>query len=441
MSEKKFANAQLERAFLGIYLKAEKKELDAYRRGGVTLGTEDFSSEARKFIFSYIAETLKAGKKPQPALLLSKAGDQSAYVNSELFECAKEAANAWGLDSFAADIRALAVKKHLSGDLVRLADDLETDKDPGEVMHDALQKITDYSASLSAGAGNVRYGIEAFNSYLKDLIEIKNGRRERGLLTGLPKFDFCTGGLRRKTVNIIAARPGIGKSALALNIAIHALKSTQAPVIVFSLEMPSEDIAARACAIVSGVSMHSLESWNASTDEWDRMIDFFGATEKRFLIEDGSSLKPSDVDAVLARVKARAGEPALVVIDYLQLMQSDYKAENQNIRVTQISRDLKILSGRYNCPFLVLSQMNRASQKNEGGPQNSDLRDSGAIEQDADTISFLTAGKDPADLWLSLTKNRRGGLKTGADRIKLHFNKETQEITEEADATYGNGEI
>lgn len=437
------AKKAVERAFLGLMLKAEKSEIERYRRAGVVLDADDFTSERRKFIFDFCASEIKAGRAPNPVLMLSKAGDQEAAINQEMFLCAQTAAqdHVSGLDGLASDLKAASVRRHWAADLERLQDDLKSDEDPEVLLEKAQEKITAYRQSMSGAASGLCVSVLAFDSFVKEAKAVKDGITDRGLATGFPVFDAATGGLRKKTLNILAARPGVGKSALALNIVVNALRRTKdAPVLVFSLEMPREDLAARICAILSSADMARLEDLDLTAEQWDAVFNFFGHEGTRLFFDDAPALKPSDIDAVLARMKARRGTPALVVVDYLQLMQSDSKAENNVIRVGQISRDLKILSGRYDCPFLVLSQMNRASLKNEGGPQNSDLRDSGAIEQDADTITFLNNGKEASEMWMSITKNRRGGLRAGDQKIRLYFDHAKQTITERGDLpVYGGG--
>lgn len=430
--------AALERGFLSMLLAADRAALAEYRKGGIELAAGDFTGKVRPFMFSALMDQIASGRPQNAAQLASASGELMPEVLAELGRMAKVPSDTRWMAGYAQDIRSAAVMRRMGAAVGRLGSEIALPgADASKIVQDGLTEFTGMLQALSTNPDSLKTGRAAFNSLLRQLRDYQKGKLDRGIKTGLPSLDLQTGGLRRKTMNIIAARPGVGKSALALNIALNVLNQRQeGPVVLFTLEMPAEDIVSRACACVTGETMQNLEKAEVSQQGWDRMLDFFEHQGRRLYIDDRGMLRPSDADAVLSRIEAAGGRPELVVIDYIQLMASDLRAENQTVRVAQISRALKQLSGTYDCPFLVLSQMNRASLKNEGGPQNSDLRDSGALEQDADTIMFLTSGKAESDLYLSLTKNRRGGLKTGENKIRLGFDKERQRILEQGGESY-----
>lgn len=432
----------LERCFLRMMLAADKKDIAEYRRQGITLEQDDFTGKARQYIFGALENQLAAGRSQDAVQLVNAANELEAEVLTELskISTAQSGDPRW-MPGYAHDIRDASVMRRMEHAVEKLNTQMALPgADPSKIAQDVLTEFTGMAQALSTNPDSLKTGNQAFRDYLKQVWEYQEGKLQRGLNTGLPSLDRQTGGLRRKTVNIIAARPGVGKSALALNIALNVLNASEpegkGAIVLFTLEMPAEDIVSRAGANVSGTPVKDMEECQVPQQGWDSMMNFFEHQGRRFFIDDRGTLRPSDVDAVLSRIESEYGTPMLVVIDYIQLMTSDLKAENQTVRVAQISRALKQLSGRYNCPFVVLSQMNRASLKNDDGPQNSDLRDSGALEQDADTIMFLEAKKSETDLWLSLTKNRRGGLRVGENKIRLRFDKPTQRILETGGEAY-----
>jgi replicative DNA helicase len=272
-----------------------------------------------------------------------------------------------------------------------------------------------------------------------------NPNKPRGLPTGFIDFDAKTGGLRGGDLLIIAGRPSMGKSTLAINMAEHAAlkEGVRASVAIFSLEMPAEQILTRMLSSVGSVHLGNIRSGKLSEDDWPRIT---GATKQlqdaKIFIDDTPALTPTELRARSRRIKREHGLD-LIVVDYLQLMTVPGTKENRATEISEISRGLKALAKELNCPVIALSQLNRGVEQRENKkPVMSDLRESGAIEQDADMILLIyrdevynkeTPKKGVADI--DLAKHRNG--ETG--EIRLTFRGQHARFENYADPAYGEG--
>lgn len=256
----------------------------------------------------------------------------------------------------------------------------------------------------------------------------------RGVQTGLIKLDRLTNGLQKSDLIVLAARPGMGKTSLAMNIVENAALNNDKVCAVFSLEMPEVQIIQRLLCGFAGVSMSSALSGKLESNDWKKLTK---ASEKmrksRIYIDDSSRVTPAEILSKCRRIKSKNnGQLDLIMIDYIQLMSSGKKNAEQNRtqEVADITRELKIMAKELDVPVIALSQLRRMQSKE---PQLSDLRESGAIEQDADIVMFINRPdvgatdeelkkgniiKGMADLIVA--KHRNGGL----DRIKLRFKGE-----------------
>ena len=232
--------------------------------------------------------------------------------------------------------------------------------------------------------GNFPGGVNAF---------LDPSQRVSGLSTGFAKFDEMTGGLHGGELLILAARPSMGKTALALNVAQHVATHPQMrkPVAVFSLEMSSASLLTRLLCSAARVDQHKFRAGYLNADERRKLqVALADLTESPLFLDDTAGVNLMDIHSKLRRMQAEHGL-SLVVIDYLQLMSSRGRSENRNQEVSAISRGLKLMAKDLDVPFLVLSQLSRAAETRIGDhkPQLSDLRDSGSIEQDADLVMFI----------------------------------------------------
>jgi replicative DNA helicase len=247
-----------------------------------------------------------------------------------------------------------------------------------------------------------------------------NPDQMRGLATGFTDFDKLTGGLRAGDLVIIAGRPSMGKSTLAVNMAEYAAinPKIRAPVAIFSMEMPSDQIITRMLASIGGVPLSSLRSGRIADEDWARITSATSQlSEAKIFIDETPALTPTDLRARARRLKREHGL-GLVVIDYLQLMQVPGNKENRATEIAEISRGLKVLAKELQVPVIALSQLNRSvEQREHKKPVMSDLRESGAIEQDSDMILLIyrdevydknTTKKGIAEI--ELVKHRNGEI-------------------------------
>jgi replicative DNA helicase len=212
-----------------------------------------------------------------------------------------------------------------------------------------------------------------------------------GLSTGFADFDEQTSGLQPADLIIVAGRPSMGKTTFAMNIAENAAIHSKQPVAVFSMEMPADSLAMRMLSSLGRIDQHRLRTGRLNDDDWPRLTSAIALlNEAPLFIDDTPALNPTELRARARRLKREHGL-SLIVIDYLQLMQgSGRSTENRATEISEISRSLKALAKELDVPLIALSQLNRSlEQRPNKRPVMSDLRESGAIEQDADLISFI----------------------------------------------------
>lgn len=276
-------------------------------------------------------------------------------------------------------------------------------------------------------------------------------RKERitGLPTGFDRLDKMTAGLHPGDLIIVAGRPGMGKTAFALNLGLNACTSRSTPVAVFSLEMPKEQLARRMLCSEARVDASRLRTGQLSREDWPKLINAAGMlAEMPIWIDDTPSITIMELRAKCRRLRADKGL-GLVVLDYLQLMRSGGRTESREQEISEISRSLKALAKELEVPVIALSQLNRGVEtrgSKDRRPQLADLRESGAIEQDADTILFIyrdeVYNRDSEDQGVAeiiIGKQRHGP--TGITRSRF-FNEYTRfenlaEESYEQDAAFG----
>lgn len=253
-----------------------------------------------------------------------------------------------------------------------------------------------------------------------------------GLSTGFVGLDKITTGLHEGNLIILAARPAMGKTALALNIAKHVATMERKPAVIFSLEMGAEELIERMVASEGMVPGYHLKTGNLSTDEWKRLVQAqSNLYDTPIFVDDTAGIRISEIRSKARKLSQEMGGLGIIIIDYLQLI-TGLKGENRQQIVSEISRELKILAKDLRVPVIALSQLSRSvEQRQDKRPMLSDLRESGSIEQDADIVAFLYREayyqKEQADSQeannvteLILEKNRHGSFGT----VKLYFHKE-----------------
>ena len=244
-----------------------------------------------------------------------------------------------------------------------------------------------------------------------------NPEEVKGMPTGFSALDKVLVGLGSADLVLVGARPGMGKTAFAMNIAVSAAKRTKKAVCVFSLEMSAEQLVTRLLSSEGMVDSYHLRSGELDEEEWSKIANAASAmAETDILIDDTTGITVSGMKAKLRRVK----NLGLIVIDYLQLMQSEKKTDNRVNEVADISRSLKLMAKEFGVPVICCAQLSRGPEKRDDKrPQLSDLRDSGAIEQDADSVMLLYRGdyydmdNPVSEAEVIIAKNRHGSVGRG----------------------------
>ena len=261
---------------------------------------------------------------------------------------------------------------------------------------------------------------------IDQLFQRDNPSDVTGIPTGYKDLDMMTSGLQPGDLIIIAGRPSMGKTSLALNMCEYVSVDTGLPTAVFSMEMSSTQLVSRLIGSVGKLNQHKMRTGQLDDNDWEKLSYALGQlNEAPIFIDEGSALNPYEVRARARRLHKQCGRLGLIVIDYLQLMGSAGSTENRATEISEISRSLKALAKELNVPVIALSQLNRSvEQRPDKRPVMSDLRESGAIEQDADVIMFIyrdevynpeTPDKGIAEIILAKQRNGPVG------RVKLTF--------------------
>ena len=265
------------------------------------------------------------------------------------------------------------------------------DIEPSEIVAEAEAEIL--KASQNTESSSPISLEELSPSVLRNIDELRSGGSIKGYLSGFKDLDNVLSGFQPGSLNIIAARPSMGKTALALNIAqFGGIRDSNPCVLLFSLEMSAEQLMQRMYAAESGVSLSSITEGRMSDEDYYSLAEASDRLSKRrIFINDSSELSAVDFRTKCRRFKTRHPDLALIVVDYLQLMHTERKRnDNRQQETADISRMLKAVAIELECPVIALSQLSReVERRTEKKPQLSDLRDSGAIEQDADTVILL----------------------------------------------------
>jgi len=263
---------------------------------------------------------------------------------------------------------------------------------------------------------------------LDEIEAISAGVTREGVMTGFKDLDALTNGFHAGNMVVLAARPGVGKSTLGLDIARHASIKNGDTSVIFSLEMSRSEITMRMLSAEARVGLNNIRSGSLSDEEWGRLAKRMGEiSEAPLFIDDSANLSLMEIRAKARRLKQRHNLK-LIVIDYLQLMTSGKKVENRQQEVSEFSRNLKLLAKELNVPIIAISQLNRSpEQRSDKKPMLSDLRESGSIEQDADVVILLhrdemyDSQSRSGEADLIVAKHRNGQTRTITVAAQLHF--------------------
>jgi replicative DNA helicase len=400
-------NIDAEQALLGAVLVNN----DAYYRVSDFLEPVHFFEDLHKRIYEIATTLIKAGKVATPITLKTFLGDQDlggVTVSQYLARLAAEATTVINAEDYGRTIYDLAIRRSLIGigeDLVNTAYDAPVETSPRDQIEETERRLYEL-----AETGKYDGGFQRFSEALTTAIDMAANAFKRegklsGIATGLTDLDRMMGGLQPSDMVIIAGRPGMGKTALATNIAFNIAKAYEfekqpdgshktvngGVVGFFSLEMSAEQLATRIIAEQSGVPSYKIRRGDIREDDFYKITDVARDMQAMPLyIDQSGGLAIAQLAARARRLKRQRGLD-LLVVDYLQLLSgSSKKGENRVQELTEITTGMKALAKELNVPILALSQLSRqVEQRDDKRPQLSDLRESGSIEQDADVVMFV----------------------------------------------------
>jgi len=312
-----------------------------------------------------------------------------AYIG----QLARNTPSTANLGAYAQIVRDRSILRQLitaSGDIAERAYNTEG-RTPGEVLDFAEQSVFEI-AQTDSRRGSGFTPLRGLLSQAIDRIEelFASGDAVTGVATGFSDLDEMTSGLQPSDLVIIAGRPSMGKTSLAMNIVENAAVGSKLPVAVFSMEMPGQQLALRMLASLGRINAHRIRTGKLNDDDWPRLTSAVGMlNDAPIYIDDTPSLTPLEL-RTRARRLAREHGLGMIIVDYLQLMQGSDGNENRATEISAITRSLKILAKELKVPLVAMSQLNRSlEQRPNKRPVMSDLRESGSIEQDADVIVFI----------------------------------------------------
>jgi len=395
----------------------------------------DFYRHEHKLVYAAVATLVNASKPADVITVfeqlqsLGKADEVGglAYLNS-LAQYVPSAAN---IRRYAEVVRERAILRKL----LTASDEIATNafnpqgKSVAKILDEAEQKIF----NIGEEGSRMKQGFQGMDTLVVDLMDrvqemADNPNDITGVPTGFYDLDRMTAGFQAGDMIVLAARPSMGKTALAINIAEHVALNEGLPVAVFSMEMGASQLAVRIVGSIGRINQGHLRTGKLTDDEWPRLTEAIEKLRNISLhIDETPGLTPSELRANARRLARQCGKLGLIVVDYLQLMSGsgNSSGENRATELGEISRGLKMLAKELQCPVIALSQLNRSvEQRTDKRPMMSDLRESGAIEQDADIIMFIYRdeyynkdSKEPGVAEVIIGKQRNGPTGT----VKLAF--------------------
>lgn len=359
---------------------------------------KNFYRAEHRIIFHIIMQ-LASRNSPFDVITLAealKSHNELANIGGEvyLFELARNTPTAANIAAYADIVREHSILRQL----ISVATDITENafqpsgRTSAEILDEAERKVFQIAEVGARGGGPQHIGdiLPRTIERIDDLFRSDN--KITGLSTGYQDLDEMTSGLQQADLVVVAGRPSMGKTTFAMNIAENVAMKSRKPVLVFSMEMPGDALAMRMISSLGRIDQQCIRSGKLSDEDWPRITSTVGMlSESGMYIDDTPALSPSELRARARRVaREQGGQLGLIVIDYLQLMQVPGFKENRTTEISEISRSLKSLAKELNVPVIALSQLNRGlEQRQDKRPVMSDLRESGAIEQDADIILFI----------------------------------------------------
>lgn len=397
---------------------------------------DDFYKPANKIVFKTMLSLFKKGEPIDATTMVSALTNQGDISKiggmNYVVELVNSTPTSKNVEHYAKLVKEKATLRKVIADLSEsLSSAYQGDVSISDIISKTEKSMLDIS-NQNTGTG-FRNVADILDTHMQ-MVETRSQTDGvvTGLSTGFVGLDKITTGLHEDNLIILAARPAMGKTALALNIAQYIAVKEKKPVAIFSLEMGAESLIERMLASEGMVEGYHLKTGNLSVEEWSRLVHAQGNLyDAPIFVDDTAGIRISEIRSKARKLSQEMGGLGIIIIDYLQLITGS-KGENRQQVVSEISRELKILAKDLKVPVIALSQLSRAvEQRQDKRPMLSDLRESGSIEQDADIVAFLYRDayyqKEHADSQeannvteLILEKNRHGSLGT----VKLYFHKE-----------------
>lgn len=398
------------------------------------VAAKDFYRTQHQIIFDAMNE-LASDDAPLDAVTVSERLSSKGLLEKAggipyLAELAESTPGASNVLAYGKIVRERSVLRQLIGAANQIADSAFTPdgRDTDTLLELAEQSVFQIAENRLKDSGPEKVAPLLIKAVEK--VEFLHGSKDAltGLPSGFTDLDRMTTGWQGSDLVIVAARPSMGKTAFAVNMVEHAVM-TGGSVLVFSMEMPSEQIVMRMLSSLGRIDQTRLRTGDLKDEDWDRFASAVSQLkDKKLYIDDTAALTPGEVRSRARRVARETGGLDMVMVDYLQLMRTAKESENRATEISEISRSLKALAKEMKCPVVALSQLNRQLESRpDKRPMNSDLRESGAIEQDADVILFIyrdeVYNENTEDLGIAeiiIGKQRNGPI--GKVRLKFTGN-------------------
>ena len=381
----KLYNLNIERAILSTII----FEPSVFEDVAAILKPSDFYLPDHKAIFEVMIE-LEREEKPIDEEFIKKELEKQKKFREDTFLDILSTAPLSNLSAYVDEIKEKSIKRELIK-LTTQIKDVAIEQDlPSDDVLDIVQKKL-YEISVDATTKEFREAPQMVEATIKHILELKEKDNSGiiGLDTGFRELNFLTSGFTPGQLIIVAARPAMGKTAFTLNLAQKVLDDDKG-VAIFSLEMPAEELVLRMLSAKTSTPLQNLKVGNLTDEQWTNLTKATDElSKKKFFVDDDGLININQVRSKLRKLKSQHPEISLAIIDYLQLM-SGTGDKDRHLEVSEISRGLKLLARELNIPIIALSQLNRGLEsRNDKRPMLSDLRESGAIEQDADIILFV----------------------------------------------------
>ena len=372
----------------------------AWERVADLVAETDFYRDDHRRIYRHIVRLIDLGRPADVVTVfesLEKSGEaEQAGGLAYLAEIANNTPSAANIRRYAEIVQERAILRKLVtvGDEIAASALSPSGKDAKALLDEAearVFEIAEAGARHTSGFVSIQPILKQVVDRVQELYDRDNPSEVTGVPSGFADLDDKTSGLQPSDMIIVAGRPAMGKTTFALNVAEHVAVDQRLPVAIFSMEMPGTQLATRFIASVGRIDMQKIRSGRLTDDDWQRLTMAMGKLyDAPLFIDETPGLNPIDLRARARRLARQCGRLGLIVIDYLQLMSGTRDSDNRATELSEISRSVKSLAKELHVPIIALSQLNRSlEQRPNKRPVMSDLRESGAIEQDADIIMFI----------------------------------------------------